>query len=44
MLNLHFFNTGIQTQNGITYAVGDDKSNFYMSFQDVLSHGIVPKD
>ncbi len=39
-----FFNTGIQTQNGITYAVGDDKSNFYMSFQDVLSHGIIPKD
>ena len=39
-----FFNTGIQTQNGITYAVGDDKSNFYLSFQDVLSHGIVPND
>ena len=39
-----FFNTGIQTQNGITYAVGDDKSNFYISFQDVLTHGIVPKD
>ena len=31
-----FFNTGIQTQNGLTYAVGDDKSNFYISFQDVL--------
>ena len=39
-----FFNTGIQTQNGVTYAVGDDKSNFYISFQDVLSHGIIPKD
>ena len=39
-----FFNTGIQTQNGITYAVGDDKSNFYISFQDVLTHGIIPKD
>ncbi len=39
-----FFNTGIQTQNGLTYAVGDDKSNFYVSFQDVLSHGIIPKD
>jgi TonB-linked SusC/RagA family outer membrane protein len=39
-----FFNTGIQTQNGLTYAVGDDKSNFYISFQDVLSHGIIPKD
>jgi len=39
-----FFNTGIQTQNGVTYAVGDDKSNFYLSFQDVLSHGIIPND
>jgi TonB-linked SusC/RagA family outer membrane protein len=39
-----FFNTGIQTQNGLTYAVGDDKSNFYISFQDVLSHGIIPND
>jgi TonB-linked SusC/RagA family outer membrane protein len=39
-----FFNTGVQTQNGLTYAVGDDKSNFYISFQDVLSHGIIPKD
>jgi TonB-linked SusC/RagA family outer membrane protein len=39
-----FFNTGIQTQNGLTYAVGDDKSNFYVSFQDVLTHGIVPND
>jgi len=39
-----FFNTGIQTQNGLTYAVGDDKSNFYISFQDVLSKGIIPKD
>jgi TonB-linked SusC/RagA family outer membrane protein len=39
-----FFNTGIQTQNGLTYAVGDDKSNFYISFQDVLTHGIIPKD
>ena len=39
-----FFNTGIQTQNGLSYAVGDDKSNFYISFQDVLSHGIIPDD
>lgn len=39
-----FFNTGIQTQNGLTYAVGDDKNNFYVSFQDVLSKGIIPKD
>jgi len=39
-----FFNTGVQTQNGVTYAVGDDKSNFYFSFQDVLSHGIIPND
>jgi TonB-linked SusC/RagA family outer membrane protein len=39
-----FFNTGIQTQNGLTFAVGDDKSNFYISFQDVNSKGIIPND
>ncbi len=39
-----FFNTGIQTQNSLTYAVGDDKNNFYISFQDVLTHGIIPND
>ena len=39
-----FFNTGVQTQNSLTYAVGDDKNNFYVSFQDVLSHGIIPND
>jgi TonB-dependent SusC/RagA subfamily outer membrane receptor len=39
-----FFNTGLQTQNSLTYAVGDDKNNFYISFQDVKSTGIIPKD
>jgi TonB-linked SusC/RagA family outer membrane protein len=39
-----FFNHGIQTQNEISYSTGDEKSRFYLSFQDVNSSGIIPKD
>jgi TonB-linked SusC/RagA family outer membrane protein len=39
-----FFNHGVQTQNEVSYSSGDDKSRFYMSFQDVNSSGIIPKD
>jgi TonB-linked SusC/RagA family outer membrane protein len=39
-----FFNNGIQTQNEISYSTGDEKSRFYMSFQDVNSSGIIPED
>jgi len=39
-----FFNTGLTTQNEISYSAGDDKSKFYMSFQDVNAAGIVPQD
>ncbi len=39
-----FFNKGLTTQNEISYSAGDDKSKFYLSFQDVNANGIVPKD
>ncbi|HVS96482.1 MAG TPA: SusC/RagA family TonB-linked outer membrane protein [Puia sp.] len=39
-----FFDNGIQTQNEVSYSTGDDKSRFYVSFQDVNHGGIIPKD
>ncbi len=39
-----FFNTGITTQNDISYSVGDDKNSFYLSAQDVNSTGTIPGD
>src|ERR1035437_1101459 len=39
-----FFNTGVSTQNDVSYSVGDDKNSFYVSAQDVNTSGTVPKD
>jgi TonB-linked SusC/RagA family outer membrane protein len=39
-----FFNVGTTNQNDVSYAVGDDKSNFYLSAQDVNTKGTVPGD
>ncbi len=39
-----FFNNGITWINGISYSSGDDKSRFYMSFEDVDKSGVIPKD
>jgi TonB-linked SusC/RagA family outer membrane protein len=39
-----FFNTGITTQNDVSYSVGDDKNSFYLSAQDVKTTGTVPGD
>jgi TonB-linked SusC/RagA family outer membrane protein len=41
---LKFFNTGISTQNDISYSVGDDKNSFYLSAQDVNTTGTIPMD
>jgi len=41
---LNFFNTGMSSQNDISYSSGDDKSNFYLSAQDVKTTGTVPGD
>ena len=39
-----FFNTGITIQNDVSFNAGDEKSNFYMSLQDVTIKGVVPQD
>nr|GFD14403.1 hypothetical protein [Tanacetum cinerariifolium] len=39
-----FFNNGYQMQNGVTFAGGDDKTKFFVSYQNVHNNGIVPKD
>ncbi len=39
-----FFDKGFTWQNDISFSAGDDKSTFFLSFQDVDVKGIVPKD
>jgi TonB-linked SusC/RagA family outer membrane protein len=39
-----FFNTGISTQNDVSYSAGDDKNSFYLSAQDVNTTGTIPMD
>jgi TonB-linked SusC/RagA family outer membrane protein len=39
-----FFNTGVSTQNDVSYSMGDAKSNFYISAQDVNTKGTIPND
>jgi len=39
-----FFDKGFTWQNDISFSAGDDKSTFFLSFQDVSVKGIVPKD
>ena len=39
-----FFDTGVSTQNDVSYSMGDAKSNFYISAQDVNTKGTIPND
>lgn len=39
-----FFDKGLTIQNDVSLSTGDDKSRFYMSFQDVSVTGNVPGD
>jgi TonB-linked SusC/RagA family outer membrane protein len=39
-----FFNNGYQMQNGVTFSGGDEKTKFFVSYQNVHNNGIVPKD
>jgi len=41
---LKFFNTGVSSQNDVSYSVGDDKNSFYLSAQDVKTTGTIPGD
>ena len=39
-----FFNTGYQMQNGVSFSGGDEKTKFFVSYQNLHNNGIVPKD
>ncbi|HVX50711.1 MAG TPA: SusC/RagA family TonB-linked outer membrane protein [Chitinophagaceae bacterium] len=39
-----FFDKGLTSQNEISYSAGDEKSRFYLSFQDVNTKSVVPGD
>ena len=39
-----FFNMGYQTQNGVSFSGGDEKTKFFASYQNIHNNGIVPKD
>lgn len=39
-----FFQTGITTQNDISYSQGDENNSFYISAQDVQTTGVVVND
>ncbi|MBS1599493.1 MAG: SusC/RagA family TonB-linked outer membrane protein [Bacteroidetes bacterium] len=39
-----FFQTGVTTQNNISYSTGDGKSSFFLSGQFVSTNGVMPKD
>jgi TonB-linked SusC/RagA family outer membrane protein len=38
------WDTGVTTQNYLSFSAGDDDSRFDMSLQDVLQKGVVPRD
>ncbi len=40
----NFFNTGVNIQNDVSVSSGDDKSNFFLSVQNVQIKGIMPSD
>lgn len=40
----NFFNTGLTTQNSVSYQSGDENSRFMMSLQDVNEKAIMPGD
>ncbi len=39
-----FFEQGANIQNDVSYASGDEKANFYLSFQNVAATAIMPGD
>ncbi|MBS1486921.1 MAG: SusC/RagA family TonB-linked outer membrane protein [Bacteroidetes bacterium] len=41
---LKFWNTGVTQQNDASLSAGDDKSTYFVSYQDVHRSGVVPKD
>ncbi len=40
----HFFNTGITTQQNLSYSSGDADNTFFLSAQDVVTKAVMPGD
>jgi len=40
----NFFDTGLTMQNDISFSAGSDNGSYFMSFQDAVVKGLVPKD
>jgi TonB-linked SusC/RagA family outer membrane protein len=40
----NFFETGVNIQNDVSVSAGDDKSNFFLSVQNVQIKGVMPSD
>jgi len=41
---LAFTQTGLTTQNNLSYSGGDSKNNYFISVQDVNTKGVIPND
>jgi len=39
-----FWNTGVTFKNGVSYAQGDEDNTFFLSGENIIRSGIVPKD
>lgn len=39
-----FFRTGVTYRNGVSYAQGDEDNSFFISGENILRKGIIPKD
>ena len=39
-----FFQTGITTQNNLSFQTADDQGSFFLSLQDISSTGVMPED
>ncbi|MFC3197809.1 SusC/RagA family TonB-linked outer membrane protein [Parapedobacter deserti] len=41
---LDFFDTGVTTQNDVSFSGGDEKSTYFLSVQDIRIKGVIPGD
>ena len=39
-----FFDTGLTMQNDLSFSAGDDKGSFFISLQDAVVKGLIPRD
>jgi TonB-linked SusC/RagA family outer membrane protein len=41
---LNFFDIGLTLQNDLSFSAGNDNSSYFVSFQDAIVRGLIPKD